>query len=127
MSAEPLHYVTVAQTGTEDLPVTEVVFECRGDDTSPCHNYPECDCEGWSDDHEHPHVVHDECWMQSWFDCFSADDIAANYTPPGDEDFGWRLAHNLPAHSGPIDTKYCDGLTWWWTDLPEPPKETDHA
>lgn len=116
---EPLHYVTVTQDGTDDLPLTTVRFECRGDETSPCHNYPACDCESWGDGHEHPRVVHDECWMQQWFDSFSADDIAANYTPPSDSpDFGWRLAHNLPAHSGPIDTEFDDGLSWWWPGYP---------
>lgn len=64
--------------------------------------------------------------MQSWFDDFTADDIAENYLPPGSR--GWHLAHHLPARSGPIDTEYHDGLTWWWTDDPlldlTPPKET---
>ena len=115
---EPLHYVTVTQDGTDGLPLTRVTFECRGDETSPCHLYPACDCESWGPSHEHPHVTHDECWMQSWFDGFSADDIAANYSPPSDDpDEGWYSARDLPALSGPIVTEYVYGLRWWWVAI----------
>jgi hypothetical protein len=47
-----------------------VTFQCRGDRTSPCHEYPACDCDYYEPGHaeEHPPVAHDECWLQGWFD-----------------------------------------------------------
>jgi len=64
-----IHFVTVKACydadGTELTP--DVKFECRGDKTSPCHQYPDCSCEVWEDDHEHPKVTHGECWIESWF------------------------------------------------------------
>src|SRR4029453_14828246 len=62
---EHLHYVKVTaaepdEDGWRDEP--EVKFECRGNASSKCRNYPGCECEYWSDDHEHPSSPQDECW-----------------------------------------------------------------
>ncbi|RRQ26373.1 hypothetical protein DK926_18755 [Rhodococcus sp. Eu-32] len=58
------HHVRITESGIE--------FFCTGDRISRCHQYPDCDCEAWDNDHEaeygHPFVAHDECWMQAWFD-----------------------------------------------------------
>src|SRR5216117_4431587 len=66
------HYVTVTcnPDADGDPGIPSVKFECRGNRDSECHSYPDCDCEGWDEDHaeHHPFVKHDECWMDGWFD-----------------------------------------------------------
>lgn len=62
------HYVTVTSPDSEGWESQTVKFECRGDRSSDCHRYPDCACEAWGQDHPHPKVVHDECWVKSWFD-----------------------------------------------------------
>ncbi|MGW2666078.1 hypothetical protein ACWCW7_34425 [Nocardia tengchongensis] len=65
--AENLHTVTI--TGGEHDTYPRIRFTCTGNRESKCHHYPACDCESWErDDHEHPDVVHEQCWLQSWFD-----------------------------------------------------------
>lgn len=88
---EDLHYVTITpakpdEDGWRDVP--SVVFECRGDVESECHSYPACDCEYWAEDHEHPFVKNEECWMKGWFynESFiyegeDADDMNDNQVP----------------------------------------------
>lgn len=76
MSADPYvldnpHFVKVEPGKRDDegwQDAATVTFQCRGVRTSKCHQYPDCDCESWDDTHEHPHVPHDECWMEGWFD-----------------------------------------------------------
>ncbi|WP_280455450.1 hypothetical protein [Nocardia brasiliensis] len=66
MSVDPhLHFVAI--TGTADSPKIE--FTCRGDRDAECHSFPDRDCEVWTrGDHEHPFVLHEKCWMASFFD-----------------------------------------------------------
>lgn len=45
-----------------------LIFTCLGDETSKCHQYPDCSCELWDDDHEHPKASHADCWLVSWFE-----------------------------------------------------------
>lgn len=66
-STEHVHFVTVSPADATH-PRPRQHFECRGDETSPCHQYPDCDCESWKEGHEHPYVPHTDCWMQGWFD-----------------------------------------------------------
>ena len=70
--SENVHYVTVTPGRADEdgwrYEEAAVKFECRGNQDSECHQYPDCDCEYWDDNHEHPRVKHDECWMQGWFD-----------------------------------------------------------
>ncbi|MEV0357157.1 hypothetical protein AB0H71_13955 [Nocardia sp. NPDC050697] len=70
--SEHLHWVAI--TGTEDNPRIE--FTCRGGRDAKCHQYPDCKCETWDAEHEHPFVPHDECWMQDWFDNEGIDPMA---------------------------------------------------
>lgn len=66
-AVEAAHFVTVTPGNYPDG--ATIKFECRGDQDSLCHYYPSCECEAWSrEDHEHPFVVQDTCWMQDWFD-----------------------------------------------------------
>lgn len=57
---------SVRITGTDEAPV--LTFICHGDQDAPCRNYPACTCESWDDDHVHPKVPQERCWMADWFD-----------------------------------------------------------
>ena len=84
-------------------------FVCHGDRDSDCHSYPDCDCESWGDDHEHPFVPHDECWMQGWFDNNAIEYLGVD----GDvRNYGYEP----PAHrSGKITANFeGDYIEWDW-------------
>jgi hypothetical protein len=71
--SEHVHFVTVTPSEPDEdgwRDEASVKFECRGDQDSKCHSYPDCDCEYWDDNHEqeHPFVKHDDCWMKGWFE-----------------------------------------------------------
>lgn len=113
-ATDNLHHVTVKHEYDVDgdITSTRITFECRGDRTSPCHQYPDCDCDGWSDEHdkEHPPVTHDECWLASWFD-------AGYEAAPYDLGDGTNyLESDVPAGSGPISFEYDEGILWRWAD-----------
>jgi hypothetical protein len=76
-----LHSIIVERDS--DGEVTSIRFVCSGDQSSPCHNYPDCGCETWS---ESAHFTEDEngvltdepapgheatpkpgCWIDPWF------------------------------------------------------------
>lgn len=60
---------TVEITGNPDDAATwQIKFTCHGDSTAKCHQYPDCDCETWGSEHDHPFAPHEKCWMQDWFD-----------------------------------------------------------
>ena len=110
-----LHHVTVKHTRDADGEVasTQVTFECRGDRTSPCHQYPDCDCESWDAEHEkeHPKVSHEECVMKGWFDgggcgenCYLLDD-----------DFCLNPA-DIPERSGPVEIEWDECVSWSFAD-----------
>lgn len=106
--SDHLHTVTIA--GAEDSP--EIEFTCHGGQHSLCHLYPDCDCESWGADHEHPAVVHDECWLKSWFDMLVTE-VGRDYGPvcpmPADlGDEGYQVGM-----SGPI-IAYFDGEVVHW-------------
>jgi len=103
MSAiDSLHHVTFA-ADTDTL-----TFTCRGDDTAKCHNYPDCDCGTWSDDHQHPAVPRDRCWMQDWFD-----NLAVSYDDEydhNDDGYGPTVSG-----SGLVQTTFeQDYILWSW-------------
>lgn len=109
-----LHYVTVKHERDEHGEVTAstLTFECRGDRTSACHNYPSCDCEIWRIDPDtgaHPHLSEPqgECWMQSWFDA------GYEVTPHRDDETADSL-RCVPEGSGPIGWEYEDSVIWHW-------------
>lgn len=101
---EHLHNVTI--TGDDEHPKIE--FTCHGDRNAECRSYPDCDCETWiPGEHQHPFVVHDECWMKSFFD--NADDGGISPAPElfAEEDIAVGM-------SGPIETCFdMDGFIEW--------------
>ena len=102
--SQNLHTVTV----TIDDPGYDarVEFHCAGDETAPCHQYPDCDCESWDDDHEHPKVPHEKCWMFDWFD-----NDAIDYQGDDGDDDGTPTI----ARSGPINAWFADYyVAWKW-------------
>lgn len=110
----PLHFVTVKHTRDDegDVERTEITFECRGDRTSWCHIYPDCECESWDEEHdrEHPSVPHDDCTVQDWFD--AGVDTTYYDGDDGDSDFEWML----PERSGPIEIEWDECPVWRWAD-----------
>lgn len=107
-TTEPVDNIhTVEITGDPDYPTTwKIKFTCHGTSSSPCHRYPECDCESWpfdEDEHEHPYSDHDECWLQSWFD---NDNIAPSTDTLGDSDY-------RPGMFGPITAEFEDEYVEW--------------
>lgn len=122
-----LHFVTVTHERDEDGEITSstIAFECRGDESSPCRNYPDCECDEWyieTEDgkHVHPDVPQPECWIATWFDGNFGQEIDSTpYTGDGSRDaetFLWCV----PEHSGPIDYEYEQGIYWHWPDLDGP-------
>ena len=104
MSENP-HYITVTPGKLHEddwRDEATVKFECRGDRDSECHQYPACTCESWDDEHEHPRVKHDECWMQGWFDS------EAGHVYDG-EDSDDRDDNGVPRDmdkAGPVDVNF---------------------
>lgn len=109
-STEHVHFV--ALTIKEDLPPS-AAFECRGNEDSPCHHYPDCECESWDDEHEtdHPRVAHQECWLQGWFD-----GEGAVYSGEDATDWDEGLPREGMNKSGPIQAYYeTEGyVSWDW-------------
>lgn len=101
MSASALH--TVKITGSEDSPKIE--FTCHGDMSAPCHQYPICGCESWDDDHHHPKVTHELCWIQPWFDNGYISPMAEQGAL---DDCGYKVGM-----SGPIYTEFCRDFVEW--------------
>ncbi|EKT83069.1 hypothetical protein Mbo4_049 [Rhodococcus phage Mbo4] len=98
---DPKHMHEVKITGTPDAPKIE--FVCHGDSTAICHQYPDCDCETWSEGHPHPMASHDRCWMQDWFD----NDGTAPFSETLDE------CKYTVGMSGPIRTYFCEEYVEW--------------
>lgn len=73
-------------------------FECRGDQTAPCHQYRDCGCE--LVDCEHPVTAHDECMVKAWMDEVCAEEC---FHPRG----------RVPARSGPVNAWF-DGDCYAW-------------
>lgn len=83
-------------------------FVCKGDRTSPCHQYPpvELEMEVWGDADEHLFVPHDECWTESWME---GSDCAVLCGPDGE-----------PVRSGPINVTWGgDCVEWEYADKEE--------
>jgi hypothetical protein len=92
---------TVKITGTPEAPRIE--FTCHADSVGSCRYYPACKCETWDDDHHHPSVIHDKCWMQDWFD--------NDGTVPSVDGFD---EHDLAVGmKGPIKTYFCEDYIEW--------------
>jgi hypothetical protein len=107
------HYVTVTPGRADEdgwrYEEAAVKFECRGNQDSKCHSYPACECEYWDDDHEHPFVKHDECWMQGWFD-----NAAHVYEGPDRNDMDDNCVPRDMQRSGAVSASYeYDGYVSW--------------
>lgn len=105
------HRVTVKhdRDGDGEVTNTDITFECLGDRTSPCHSYPDCGCDEWSEEHvkEHANVPHDECWLQDWFDDGSCGEECYDHG-----DHKYHFASDLPEQSGPIKFDWDECITW---------------
>ncbi len=104
--SENLHTVTVTVVDADHD--ARVEFHCAGDETAPCHQYPDCACQSWDDDHEHPNAPHARCWIAAWFDTDSTEYVGAD----ADD-----IARPTVAHAGPITLSGVgdwDYLTWEW-------------
>ena len=94
--AENQHHHTI----TDDL---KIEFTCNGDRSSLCHQYPDCECETWSEGHPHPMASHDRCWMQDWFDNDGTDPQTETLT---DVEYTTGM-------SGPIWTSFQEDYVEW--------------
>lgn len=110
----PLHFVAVKHTRDDegDIISTDITFECRGDRASKCHSYPDCYCESWGAEHEHPLAPHDDCWLVSWFD--AGVDTTSYDGEDGSSEYEWML----PERSGPIETEFDECVIWRWAEVP---------
>lgn len=96
MSTE-VHHVVINADG-------QIRFDCTATRDAECHQYPDCTCESWDrNDHQHPFVPHDRCWMQDWFD---NDGINPSSDVLDDCDY-------TPGMSGPITTAFCQDYVEW--------------
>lgn len=115
--SEHMHFVTVTPGKLDEddwQDEATVKFECRGDDTADCHQYPECDCGYWEDDdahyQEHPKAAHQECWMQGWFES----EVGHIYHGPDFDDRDETCVPRDMDRSGPIKACYdIDGFVEW--------------
>lgn len=115
-TTDQLHHVTVTHTrdAEGEITSTHVAFECRGDRTSPCHQYPDCDCESYDEEHDDNHqaVPHDECAVDAWFatgcgeTCYTDGTLGGIYDNPD----------RIPERSGPVDTEWDECIQWSWAD-----------
>lgn len=111
------HWVTVTheRDAWGDVVSSDITFECRGDQESACHNYPDCECDEWfpgadTGEHWHPDVPQPECWLKTWFD------VGFEATPykPADGGDPIEFEHNVPEGSGPIEWEFAEGIYWHW-------------
>lgn len=100
---------TVQIGGTKDRPTVE--FRCHGDRTARCHNFPDCECETWElQEHRHPEVPHEHCWMRDWF-------TSGAVTPQGGEYHDLADAGYVVGMEGEIETEFEDEyIVWWFKD-----------
>jgi hypothetical protein len=105
-ASDSLHHVTF------DADTDTLTFTCRGEDTAKCHNYPGCECETWSDDHEHPAVPQVQCWMQDWFDAGGV-----SYDGEDNVDCGDHGSCPPASRSDLVKTAFEDEyILWSWAD-----------
>ena len=104
MSDNVTHTITI--TGNGGLLKAE--FTCHGDKNATCHQYPACECETWNEDHPHPTVPHDECWMQGFFDNGSTDPMDSTAGPETLTEAGYKAGM-----SGEIKTYFCQEYIEW--------------
>lgn len=105
-----VHYVELtaaepAFDGWRGLPTLK--FECRGNRTAECHQYPEsCGCESFPCGH--PYISHEQCWMQDWFDS-----NCVSYAGEDNDDMQEGCLPRDVTRSGPITTSWEDEYVEW--------------
>lgn len=108
MSETALHTVDIK--GDEGIPRIE--FTCHGGRDALCHRYPDCECADWEEDHWHPSIAHDKCWMQDWFDNDGIDPMPENLAE----------CEYASGMSGPIKTYFYNDYVEW-EFIPAKPSE----
>lgn len=104
--SETLHFIEhIHDTGYG----IQIKFTCKGDRTSPCHQYPpaELEMERWGEADKHLFVPHDECWIQDWMTKCDCGEICG----PDDE----------PVRGGPepITITFEECVQWEYADRRE--------
>lgn len=126
-----LHHIVVERD--EEGP-TSVRFVCDGDDSAPCHHWPDCGCESWGPWHyvevqdqtipyvdrtplpSHENVPQPYCWIDPWFNETTSDwsDFTDLYDGPlsiDDSEVYGEAADWLV--SGPVSVTFeGDYMTW---------------
>lgn len=77
--SDHLHYIEHRHEAGYGIKTT---FTCKGDPTSPCHQYPpaELAMERWSDADKHLFVSHEECTWEQWATHADCDTLCAPLT-----------------------------------------------
>lgn len=98
--SDHLHYIEHRHEAGYGIKTT---VTCKGDRTSPCHTYPDCDCAFLMTECTHAPTRHDECWAEGWMD---EGDCAETCGPDGEH-----------VRSGPINVTW-DGncVVWEYAD-----------
>ena len=103
------HWVDFVRDGEGSV---TLAFTCRGQEASACHIYPECGCEFWDNDHEHPSLPHANCWLTDWFS--NHDEGGASYHG-ADAEEGGNSSYPPITKSGFIATIFADEwVEWEW-------------
>lgn len=87
-------------------------FTCTAPADAACHQYPDCECEHWGDDHEHPTVTHATCWLTEWYRLGDIDQMYIDPTERG------TFTAEMPLNaSGEIDIEFDECPLWSFIDL----------
>lgn len=130
--ASNLHRIVVERNA--DGEVESVRFVCDGDDSAPCHWWPDCGCETWGPEHGtpgpaspsgkresialpgHEDVQQRICWIDPWFNDTTTtwSDFTELYDGPLDIDHPDVYGENADwLVSGPVLTSFeGDYMTW---------------
>lgn len=95
---EHLHFIEHRHRAGDSI---EVKFTCEGDLDSPCHFYPDCECEYWTtygEHAKHSKKVHETCWIERWMNLA---DCAKLCGPDGE-----------PVRNGAVRTWFEDCIMW---------------
>lgn len=83
-------------------------FTCEGDADSICRNYPSCDCDIWSEDHEHPYEPQTECLYLPWLEEDGIDSELVYFDDDGEP---------IQPPDGEIEVSWNgDSYSWVYTD-----------
>jgi hypothetical protein len=94
-SPEPVHFIG----HVHDRDTIYAQYECRAGEDADCRNYPNCECDGWSDC-DHPKVRQDECWTLAWMNESCAEEC---FTGPA----------RTPVHDGAVHISFNGDCIDW--------------